>query len=479
VRKAYESAPSSNGFPSTLTSIVSGIDLSALGPNVILGSTKNGLLLPNTDVWNPVTPSGPPSNKFVGIAVDQRGVVWSATGVAGGEGFMSFDGTTWKSYTAAQDSRLGNDNFWKVSIGRDNVKWVGNWGTGVALVDDRGVIRKVLNASNGLSPSIDPSFVVVGGVATDENGLAWITNRTPRNDTAIVTFSGDSTLGYIGGLTPRNPLRIFNDVVIDQNGTKWFSNFSRFENVLPVGLYYYNERFRLPGADAGNWGLLTTGEGLTSNKIYSLASGQEGEVWIGSDQGISILFNPGSPRQIYPFHPLQDQIVQAIVVDPLNDKWIGTRQGVFVLSSDGTSILDRYTVENTDGKLLANDIASIAIDEQTGTVYFGTEKGLSSLQTSAVAPNRTFTGLSFAPNPFYLPSSGGLTVDGLVQNSLIKVITIEGSLIKEIRSPGGRVGFWDGTDTRGNMVGTGIYLIVAYSEDGSKVASGKVAVVRR
>jgi len=87
--------------------------------------------------------------------------------------------------------------------------------------------------------------------------------------------------------------------------------------------------------------------------------------------------------------------------------------------------------------------------------------------------------LAFSPNPFYLPSPVDLTVDGLVENSLIKILTIDGNLVKEIRSPGGRVGFWDGTDTRGDVVGTGIYLVVAYSEDGSQVATGKVAVVRR
>ncbi len=446
-----------------------------------LGMIKDGVIRIN--YVNPyylsiIIPPGPPSNKFVGVAVDQRSTVWSATGISGGEGFMSFDGAMWKSYTTAQDNRLGNDNYWKVSIGKDNAKWIGNWGGGVALLDDQGTLRKVLNTSNGLSPSIDPTFVVVGGVATDQNGVAWITDRTGRADTALVTFAPDSSVNYVLGYTPRSPLTVFEDVVIDQNSTKWLTNFSRFESVLPVGLFYYNERFALPGTVNG-WGKLSTNEGLTSNKIYSLAVGKEGEVWVGSDEGVSIIFNPGSPRQIHPFHPLRDQIIQGIVVDPLNNKWIATRQGVFVLSTDGTSILSRYTVESTDGKLLDNDVASIAIDECSGTMYFGTEKGLSSLTTAAVAPNRSFSELSFTPNPFYLPSKIDLTVDGLVENSLIKVLTIDGNLIKEIRTPGGRIGFWDGTDTRGNIVGTGIYLVIAYSEDGSKVATGKVAVVRR
>ena len=112
-------------------------------------------------------------------------------------------------------------------------------------------------------------------------------------------------------------------------------------------------------------------------------------------------------------------------------------------------------------------------------MYFGTEKGLSSLQTAGIAPNRSFEELTFAPNPFYIPSSTELTVDGLMQSSTLKVLSIDGNLIRELRTPGGRIGFWDGRDEHGKLASTGIYLVVAYSEDGTKVATGKVAVVRR
>jgi flagellar hook assembly protein FlgD len=66
----------------------------------------------------------------------------------------------------------------------------------------------------------------------------------------------------------------------------------------------------------------------------------------------------------------------------------------------------------------------------------------------------------------------------LVSNSTIKIFTISGDLVRTLSTPGGRMTFWDGKDEKGQYVPTGIYLIVAYNEDGTKVGIGKLAVLR-
>ncbi len=327
--------------------------------------------------------------------------------------------------------------------------------------------------------------MVVGGVATDRNGVAWITDRTPPGDTSVVLFKPDSSYSYILGCGPgcstRRPAAILSDVIIDEYGTKWFPNFSRFEPFVPdrfSGFLYYNENFALPGTSSG-WGRLTTNSGLTSIQVWSAAVDRDGSVWVGTDQGITIIFNPADPQTgVAAYHPPINEVIQGIIVDPLNNKWIATKRGVFVLSPDGTSILDHFTVASTDGKLLDDDVASIAIDRDRGILYFGTERGLTSLTTPAIEPKRSFDELSFAPNPFHVPSSSSVTVDGLVTGSVLKIMSIDGNVVREVRTPGGRVGFWDGRDEQGRLVSTGVYIVIAYSEDGSKVAKGKIAVIR-
>ena len=171
-------------------------------------------------------------------------------------------------------------------------------------------------------------------------------------------------------------------------------------------------------------------------------------------------------------------MINSIAVDALNQKWVGTSEGVILLSPDGVQELASYTVESTDGKLMDNNVLSVAVDGRTGNVYFGTASGLASLTTSAVEPKEAFGKLTSYPSPYRVPNTIPLTIDGLVANSNIKILTSSGSLVREVKSPGGRVGYWDGRDTRGSVVASGIYIVVGFTDDGSQTGTGKIAVIR-
>ena len=51
---------------------------------------------------------------------------------------------------------LGSDNYYVVSIGKDNAKWISNWGAGIALLNDTGKIVKVFNGTNGIPLTEEP-----------------------------------------------------------------------------------------------------------------------------------------------------------------------------------------------------------------------------------------------------------------------------------------------------------------------------------
>jgi hypothetical protein len=163
----------------------------------------------------------------------------------------------------------------------------------------------------------------------------------------------------------------------------------------------------------------------------------------------------------------------------VNNKWIGTKEGAFVMNVDGTQQLRNYDVITTKGQLLSNDIRAIAIDQKRGIVYFGTEKGLSSLSIEAVQTSRSYTELEFGPNPFILPSNQPLTIRNLVANSTIKIINVSSSVVIQFMAQGGGRAFWDGRDRNGEYVSSGIYFVVASSENGAQVITGKIAVIHK
>jgi hypothetical protein len=85
--------------------------------------------------------------------------------------------------------------------------------------------------------------------------------------------------------------------------------------------------------------------------------------------------------------------------------------------------------------------------------------------------------LQVYPNPFRYDRHNEILIEGLSEESLIRVVGSDGTFIREIRTRGGRMS-WDGRDFAGNRVGSGIYFVIALNENGSEKGVGKVAIIR-
>jgi ligand-binding sensor domain-containing protein len=474
-------------FPSTLV---------ALFTNSVVATQSDGIFINNDSTWRQIIPLGPITNSFVGLTVDNNGVLWSGTGNATNKGFMRFDGRKWKNYYPGIEPRLGayHGSAHQIDIGPGNTKWVSLWGAGVVLVGDDDSVKQVFSRSDGFgqtwNPSNDTNTVVVYGVVGDSKGDAWINIRDPLNDSVLAIYTA-RTNSFRFVKCDIIPTPIMSNIIEDRYGTKWFTTVDDQARASAPGLVFYDETRRLPKRlnDTTGWGVITRENGLTSSQVSAIAVDNDGSLWVGSptpafgggnDGGISIIIDPlRAPDRILVYHPLQDQKINDILVDPLNRKWVATDRGIFLLSPDGTSILERYTVTSTNGILPDDKVVSLAMNRNAGVLYAGTEKGLAALSTPAVTPLRSFGELLLYPNPYYLPSNNPLTVDGLMQGSILKILTANGNLVKEIKTPGGRVGFWDGRDENGEWVASAVYLVIAFAEDGKQVATGKLAVLRR
>ena len=466
-------------------------------PAVWVATTFNGIASPNGAQWETIAPSGPQSNLFISIAVDSSGALWAASGISErGRGFYRFDPNKpateqWKNFTWETHPIMGrgpSDNarndYYKVSLGQGGSVWVSSWGRGVVEVKKDSILRRLDHATIPMlagSVSSDPAFVVIGGVGPDSRGNTWIANRTAVNGNHLAQIMGDGSVVYRNSPS----LGMFTNIVVDQNNTKWVAG-SEPHNLAKTGLYFFNEDTLVSNTRAtGGWGWMSAGDGFpatTSNDVLSLAVDKDGDVCVGTESGMILIREPRNPKSSTTTTvviPLRLQVIQAIAVDALDNKWVGTKEGVIVINSDGTQVVAQYTVLSTNGKLIDNDVRSIAIDQQRGVVYFGTEKGLSSLEILPVQTERSLTSLEIAPNPYIIPTPSQLVIRNLVEDSSVKILSVSGTLISEFRAQGGGRAFWDGRTLGGEYVVSGVYFVVAFAENGNQLGTGKVAVVRR
>ena len=170
--------------------------------------------------------------------------------------------------------------------------------------------------------------------------------------------------------------------------------------------------------------------------------------------------------------------ITCIAIDGANRKWMGTNgNGVYTISSDNMTQVHHFTSSNSS--LLSNIIHSISIDNATGRVFIGTDKGLCSYMNDATGAVTTMSRDSVYayPNPVRPDYTGLISVVGLSYDADIKIVTSNGVLVNEGRSNGGMY-TWDGCDTGGRQVASGVYMVQAATSEGDKGTVCKIAIVR-
>jgi hypothetical protein len=173
---------------------------------------------------------------------------------------------------------------------------------------------------------------------------------------------------------------------------------------------------------------------------------------------------------------LRTENINAIAVDGGNRKWVGTNNGLFLVSKDGEAILEHYTTDNSP--IYSNIIYDIAIDNLTGEIFVATLYGVISLRGTATQAAETCKEVQVFPNPVFTDYQGTIAISGLAAESTVKITTISGLLVREITSEGGTA-TWDGYDIKGQKVATGIYLALSAQKDGKNTCVGKFAVIQK
>ena len=169
---------------------------------------------------------------------------------------------------------------------------------------------------------------------------------------------------------------------------------------------------------------------------------------------------------------------RCIKVDGGGRKWVGTEgNGLFLISEDNMTQVHHFTTSNSP--LISDNIYDVSINGTTGEVFILTDKGLCSYMSDATTPNEEMTtdNVWAYPNPVTPDYTGPITITGLTYDADVKIVSTNGALINQGRSNGGTY-TWDGCDSKGRKVASGIYMVVTATSNGEKGTVCKIAVVR-
>ncbi len=449
------------------------------------------------DAWNvyEITPEFPPNNFCNQIAVgpgelyvaplgygDAKVPAYSNHGIY----YFNLNERKWKilnRFNGRLDTARANRDIATAYFDNSTrTAYMGSWGMGFCTLKDGKLERAYYNDNSGLvgTTLTNEGFIDirVSGFAKDKNGHIWITTFLANRPLAV--FTNDNRWFTFPMSLFGNQSKITN-IIIDDFNQKWIL-------VEGHGIYVFDDKNTPDNPNDDRVRYLGTGFGkgnLASDYVYSMEKDLTGNIWIGTNKGVSVFYNPGNIFDntnlsdavcpiIEGFCLLRDETVKAIAVDGANRKWLGTNNGVYLVNRDGTELIQHFNQNNSP--LISNIINDIAIEPNTGEVFFATSLGIVSFMGDATLGKENANDVLVFPNPVKPDFHGEVTIRNLVSNSIVKITTIDGRLVKEIKSLGGQA-IWDRRDILGNKVQPGVYLILISDEQGKNTNIQKIAIL--
>lgn len=335
----------------------------------------------------------------------------------------------------------------------------------------------------------DYVLILAGGF--DKEGNYWCCNSQSNNNSLMELTKDGQWVSHKQSefLDNNHSLNGMRSLMVDSRGYIWFVN----DHWGTPSFYCYDPNTRKV---LNSFQTLKNQDGITIDGYYyphCVVEDLEGNIWVGTEKGpimvekenigqenanVTQVKVPRNDGTNYADYLLNGANVRCIAVDGGGRKWFGTEgTGLYLISADNITELAHYTVN--DSPILSNTIYSLAINNKTGELFIGTDKGLCSFMTDATdAVNEMNKDDVYAfPNPVVSGYNGLITIRGLSLNSDVKILTASGKLIAQGRSNGGTF-TWDGRDSQGRRVATGIYMVAAAKSDGSKGTVCKIAFIQ-
>lgn len=288
------------------------------------------------------------------ISESLDGRIWFSTY---GQGVFIWDGNEFERLT--EEDGLPSDYTWNLYHNEDGKVWIGTW-AGIGLYDGNEI--QVMDEDDGLSGSAVYNF------AKDAQGNIWASGS---NGFSIFDGKNWSRVRKING----KELGYVYFVFVDSRGLVWIAT-------ERDGIYWY---------DGESYTHIDKSNGLSSNYIYSFHEDNEGRVWVATDENGVNIFRSKAFRIYNEEKYISGESANVFFYNS-GELWIGTDNGITRFDENGNSkhielpeyLVDYKEVWDIDrlpnGNLLIQNSFShlLEFDGQNFTDY-GKEIGLQAL----------------------------------------------------------------------------------------------------
>jgi hypothetical protein len=356
-----------------------------------------------------------------------------------------------------------------IQSGYDGAFYVGTFGAGMWRVDDTVTKYDALNSTLQEATAVGTNYVVCYDVAVTSE-FFFGANFEPRDDTRVAI----ARLSDINALSGWTSLHESDGLIGDQMvSVDAYAQAFALGSGLNGAYYYYYGSDPFDQSDDSLVHYYQTSPNfryrIISNVIRTVRFSPEGELWVGTNFGIS-RFDLGFESFIeVPLPAGFGPDITVLEFDSRSNAWVGAKNGLARIDGHDGEI-SVYTTENSG---LINDyINSLTFDTLTGNLYVGTPSGMSVVLSTIGPPTSDVTDVYAFPNPYVIDSPDDLLSFNFSGNARLRIFTVAGELVAEREEL-----VWDGRNDAGEAVASGVYLF-ALTDTAGNVGQGKFLLVR-
>ena len=491
----------------------------------LLAGSNNGLIIidNNNSVFtaNRFIPNTPATGNFSAITILEDGRLVGGSG----SGISIYDGSGWRNIlgikangTLSLNNEVNYDQFIADTVGYDFGEYISDMEQGpdgllyCAIRGSRvyssnpprwsgGVIILDIDNTNNIS-TIDTTFLsyhtsssssipyqVTLDIEFDDEGNLWIVNPYCINgNNPIHVRSPNGEWKHFGSSETSTKIsQSPSSIVFDNWGRQWVSAFQAEEANLGI---YPNGGISVLTIDGDPhdpndffWNIIDY-----SGTVWSLGMGLNNRLYYLTPSGLNYYdiennYDPVIRENSYSYFPnISFGNGAGMSIDLHGNIWTHSpTQGIHILLENTSYWPDINGFRTNNSPLLSDEVRDIDFDHNKNLAYIATSKGVNILRIPFGKPKLDYNNVKIFPSPFYIPSQKPMKVDGLIYGSSMMIVTLNGKVVRHIKSFGiendGDQLSWDGRDSQGDYVSTGVYLLLIYGKDGSRFED-KITVIK-